>query len=116
MTWMVFIPKVDKAEDIKDYRPIRMVGCLYKVIANILAKRIKLVMPELIGEAQSAFVQNRQSLDGALIANEAIWWIKKKKMKAAMLKLDFHKAYDTIKWSFIDRVLEFMGFGTKWHG
>ena len=70
-------------------------------------------MLKLIGEAQSAFVQNWQTLDGALIANEAIWWIKKKKMKATMLKVDFHKAYNTIKWSFIDRVLELMGSGAK---
>ena len=69
---MVLIPKVDNAEEIKDFQPISVLGCLYKVIAKILTRRIKLVMLELIGEAQSAFVQNRQSLDGALIANEAI--------------------------------------------
>ena len=81
-----------------------------------LSKKYQIGNAKLIGEAQSVFLQNRQSLDGAFIANEAIWWVKEKKMKAVLLKLDFHKAYDTIRWSFIDRVLELMGFGTKWHG
>ena len=116
MTWVVLIPKIDSAEEFKDFRLISMVGCLYKVIAKILARRLKRVMPDLIGEAQSVFVQNRQSLDGVLIANEVISWIKKRKKQVALLKLDFHKAYDMVKWSFVDKVLASMGFGTRWCG
>ena len=73
-------------------------------------------MPTLIGETQSAFVHKRQILVGVLIANEAIWWFKKKKIKASLLKLDFQKAYDYVKWSFLDKVLDGMGFGVKWRG
>ena len=115
-TWVVLAPKVDKAEELKYFRPISMVGCLYKIIAKILSCRLKQVLPGLIGESQSAFIQKRQILDGALIANEAIWWLKKKKINATLLKLDFHKAYDTVKWSFVDKVLKLMGFGRKWRG
>ena len=32
-TWVVLIPKVDRAEVLKDFRPISMVECLYKIIA-----------------------------------------------------------------------------------
>ena len=65
MTWVTLIPKFDGAQEIKDYRPISMVGCVYKMIAKVLANRLKIVMGQLVGETQSAFVQRRQILDGA---------------------------------------------------
>ena len=40
--------------------------------------------------------------------------VKEKKNKAMLLKLDFQKAYDAIRWSFLESMLENMGFGTKW--
>ena len=90
-----------------------MVGCIYKIIAKVLANRIKVAMPTLVGESQSIFVVGRQILDGTLIANEAVWWLKKSKSKGVLLKLDFYKAYDTIRWSFIDD-LSNMTLGGKW--
>lgn len=51
-----------------------------------------------------------QILDGALIANEVGQWAKKNKKEVVLLKLDFQKAYDTISWSFMDYLLEVMGF------
>ena len=70
-------------------------------------------MPILAGETQSAFVVNHQILDGALIANEVIWWVRKKKEPVALLKLDFCKTCDSVKWSFLDRAQQLMGFGVK---
>lgn len=72
MGWVALIPKIEGAVELKDYRPIGMVGCIYKIIAKILALRIKKVMPSLVGETQTAFVMERQILDGALIANEIV--------------------------------------------
>lgn len=66
------IPKVEGAAELKDFRPISMVGCIYKIIAKIMAIRLKKVMPSSIGETQSAFIMERQILDGALVANEVV--------------------------------------------
>lgn len=114
MTWVTLIPKIDDAEEIQDYRPISMIGCIYKVIAKVLANRMRSVMANLVGESQSAFVQGRQILDGALIANEAVHWVKRRKKEAIIMKLDFRKAYDSVRWIFVDQVLEKMGFGRVW--
>jgi len=108
------IPKKKIAEEVKDYRPISMVGSVYKIIAKVLSRRLRAVLPKLIGETQTAFVGGRQILDGALIANEAVNWLKKKKKQGTLLKLDFEKAYDTISWESLDMVLTEMGFGIKW--
>ena len=58
-TWVALIPKIDNAVEVKDFRPISMVGCLYKLIAKILAGRLKLVMGNIVGESQSNFISDR---------------------------------------------------------
>ena len=72
-TWLTLILKVDNVVEVKDFQPISMVSCLYKLIARILAGRLKSVMGDIVGRSQSAFISDWQILDGALIANEAAW-------------------------------------------
>ncbi|XP_016207494.1 uncharacterized protein LOC107647967 [Arachis ipaensis] len=72
------------------------------------------VMPGLVRESQSAFVKGRRIYHGALIACETVQWLKLKKKASAIIKLDFQKVYDRVKWCFIDTVLEKMGFGRTW--
>ena len=81
------------------------------MVSKILAKRLRNVVPCLVRETQSAFVQGRQILDDALIASEVVHWLKKKKKPGCIIKLDFHKAYDCVRWNFVDLVLLRMGFG-----
>lgn len=57
---------------------------------------------------------NRKILDGVLIANESLRWLKKRKMHGALLKLDFQKAYDSVNWAFLRAVMVKLGFGCKW--
>jgi len=113
-TWVTLIPKKKCVLEVTDFRPISFVGSLYKVIAKILSSRLKTVLPNLIGDSQTAFVSGRQILDGALIANEVVHWLKVKKKQGVLLKLDFQKAFDTIDWDSLVSVLEVMGFGSKW--
>ena len=76
---------------------------------KILARRIRRVMGSLVSESQIAFVQGRQILDGALIAYESVHWLRKSKKEGVLIKLDFKKAYDSVRWCFIDHVLDRMG-------
>lgn len=56
MTWVTLIPKFEGAMKIKDYRPISMVGCIYKVITKVLANRLRKVIGELVAETQTTFM------------------------------------------------------------
>ncbi|XP_057724120.1 uncharacterized protein LOC130940088 [Arachis stenosperma] len=112
ITWVALAPKFLGAKEIKDLKPISMVGCVYKVISKILVRRMRAVMLGLVGETQSAFVKGRRIHDGALTSCEIVYWLKRRKKEAAIIKLDFQKAYDRVKWSFVDIVLQKMGLDT----
>ncbi|GJS75639.1 RNA-directed DNA polymerase, eukaryota [Tanacetum coccineum] len=56
----------------------------------------------------------RQILDGPFILNEVLDWCKRKKKKALFFKVDFAKAYDSVRWDFLLDVLEAFGFGSTW--
>ena len=115
-TFLVLIPKKGGAEDIGDFRPISLLGGLYKLLAKVLANRLKKVIGKVVSPAQNAFVMGRQILDASLIANEVIDLWQKRKEKGVICKLDIEKAYDSMNWQFLMKVLQKMGFGPKWMG
>ncbi|GJZ25236.1 RNA-directed DNA polymerase, eukaryota [Tanacetum coccineum] len=115
-SFIALIPKMQDAKVVKDFRPISLIGSLYKIIAKILANRLVMVLGDLVSEVQSAFIANRQILDGPFILNELIQWCKSKKKQTMIFKIDFEKAYDSVRWDYLDDVLEKFGFGSKWRG
>ncbi|GKV29432.1 hypothetical protein SLEP1_g38359 [Rubroshorea leprosula] len=115
-SFLTMIPKKLNVVELKDYRPISLIGCVYKLLAKVLANRLKSVISEIVSETQSAFVRGRQLVDSVLVLNEVVDEIKKKKQPAFVFKADFEKAYDCVDWSFLDWMMESFGFETKWRG
>ncbi|RVW40573.1 LINE-1 retrotransposable element ORF2 protein [Vitis vinifera] len=66
-TFLVLIPKKGGAEDFGDFRPISLLGGLYKLVAKVLANRLKKVIDKVVSHDQNAFVKGRQILDASLI-------------------------------------------------
>ncbi|GKB50421.1 RNA-directed DNA polymerase, eukaryota [Tanacetum coccineum] len=113
-SFIALIPKIPDANLVKDFRPISLIGSIYKIIAKVLTNRLVGVLGGIINEVQSAFVKERQILDGPFILNEVISWCKRKKKQTLLFKVDFEKAYDSVRWDFLDDVLGKFGFGDKW--
>ena len=100
-TFLVLVPKKGDVEDLRDYKPINLVGRLYKLLAKVLANRLKQVVGKVVSSSQNAFVEGRQILDAVLIANEAVDSLLKSNECGVMCKLDIEKAYDHLKWDFL---------------
>ncbi|GMJ07534.1 hypothetical protein HRI_004422600 [Hibiscus trionum] len=113
-SFVALIPKTPNPMYIEDYRPISLVGSLYKILARVLARRLARCISEVVGDTQFAFVAGKQIAYCSLIANEVIDDLKKKNRKAIIFKADFMRAYDTVSWKFLEFAQDKMGFGSLW--
>jgi hypothetical protein len=89
-------------------------GCLYKIIAKVLANRLSKVMNVIIAPTQSVFLKNRNLVDGVLVVNEVVDLAKKTGRECMVFKVDFEKAYDSVDWGFLEYMLHRFGFCYKW--
>ncbi|WJX28141.1 hypothetical protein P8452_16895 [Trifolium repens] len=94
--FLTLIPKVKSPQSLGDYRPISLLGCIYKMVAKVLAARLASVMDDLVPKTQSAFLKGRQLVEGVMVVNEVIDYAKKTRKKCLIFKVDFEKAYDSV--------------------
>ncbi|KAK6780580.1 hypothetical protein RDI58_022764 [Solanum bulbocastanum] len=113
-TFIALIPKKAGAEELKDFRPISLIGSVYKILSKLITERLKSVMGTLVNDHQMAFLKGRQIMDATFLANELVDSKEKQKFPGILCKLDLEKAYDHVNWRFLLKVLEDMGFGKKW--
>ncbi|XP_058733800.1 uncharacterized protein LOC131605468 [Vicia villosa] len=115
-SFITLVPKVNNPQSLNEYRPICLVGYLYKILAKLLANRLKRVIGKLVSNNQSAFIEGRNIMDGVLVVNEVLDLAKRDKRSCVVLKVDFEKAYDRVLTALMKRskeLGEFRGFCYK---
>lgn len=112
--FIVLIPKKVGARELRDYRPISLIGGVYKLLAKVLSLRLRRVIRKVISETQHAFVGERQITDASFIANEVVDARMKSGISGLLCKLDIEKAYNHVNWDFLMYMMERLGFGAKW--
>ncbi|KAE8660431.1 hypothetical protein F3Y22_tig00116951pilonHSYRG00119 [Hibiscus syriacus] len=113
-SYIALIPKKLEAISPADFRPISLVGSMYKIVSRLLAKRLGSCLSEVIREHQFAFMAGKQIADCSLIANEVIDGLFKTMKEAVLIKAYFSKAFDTVDCQFLNLILKKMGFGRRW--
>ncbi|KAF3676433.1 hypothetical protein FXO38_04288 [Capsicum annuum] len=71
-SFIVSIPKWEGTTSMKNYRPISLVGSIYKILSKVLSIRLEKVLDETISTLRNAFMESRQILDATLGANEVV--------------------------------------------
>ena len=106
------IPKEGKSKlFLKNWRPITLLNVDTKIASSALANRIKPLLQKIISETQKGFLKGRYIGECTRLLFDLIEKVEEDDIPALLLLLDFEKAFDTLEWSFIDKTLEFFGFG-----
>ena len=98
-TLIVLIPKCENPSSIKELRSISLCNVLYKLVAKVLANRMKDVLCRLISPSQATFVPGRSITENILLASEVLHCLKRSmrgRIGDVALKLDISNAYDRV--------------------
>lgn len=88
---VVLIPKTQKPERLKDLWAISLCNVIYKITSKVLSNRMKIILPKVISQNQSAYVPGRLIMDNILIAYKLTHYLQNKRSGTdgyAALKLD----------------------------
>jgi hypothetical protein len=111
---IILLPKTNDAKRIQQYRPICLLNVSFKIFTKVLTNRITKIANTVIGPTQTAFIPNRNILEGAVVLHETIHELHTKKQNGIIFKIDFEKAYYKVSWSFLQQTLRMKGFSEKW--
>jgi hypothetical protein len=98
---IILLPKKENAIQIPQYRPVCLLNVSFKVFTKVGTNRVAEVAHTVVRPTQTAFMFGRHILEGVVVLHETIHELHKKKMDGILLKIDFEKAYDKVKWDFL---------------
>ena len=111
---ITLLPKKNKPQQyLKNWRPITLLNCDYKIAAKAIATRLKKVLPYLIDNDQTGFLKGRFIGENIRLINSVIDYAEKQNIPGLLLFVDFEKAFDTLEWTFVEKTLSFYNFGAS---
>jgi hypothetical protein len=113
-TFLTLIPKENHTTSPSHFRPIALCNVIYKLLTKIIATRLKPILPFIISQEQSGYVEGRQILDSVILAHEVIHSLHSTKSPGMLLKLDLSKDFDKLSWSYLKSTLLAFGFEPNW--
>jgi hypothetical protein len=111
---ITLVPKAKEANIIKQYRPICLLNVDYKWLTKALTSRLTPIAKKIIDPNQTGFIKGRNILEGVVILHEVLHELRKSKEQGLILKIDFEKAYDRVRWQFLEQVMSDRNFHPQW--
>lgn len=111
---VVMISKIKSPATVNEFWPISVINLLPKLLSKILANRLRSRLLDLISTNQTAFIHDRQITKNFVATRETLQYISASKKQAVFLKIDFAKAFDSIEWDFLFKVMAARGFPPRW--
>ena len=111
---IILLPKHKDVKLIQHYRPIYLLNVSFKIFTKVATNRLSNVAHKIIRPTQTTFLPGRNIMEGAVILHETIHELHSIKQDEVIFKIDFEKAYDKVKWSFVQQTLRMKDFSIKW--
>ena len=114
------IPKKDKNRLLlKNWRPVALLNTDYKILAKVLANRLKPHIDKLIHPDQTGYIKGRYIGENIRTVDDIVEYFRRTNKSGIILLIDFEKAFDSVRWDFIQKAMEKFNFGEsfrKWIG
>ena len=111
-TKVILLPKTKSPKKCRDFRPISLCTTIYKLLTMILSIRLASIIPNIISDNQAGFIRGREMHDNIMLVQEIAHSLHHLSLRKQgfILKVDFHKAFNSISWNFIRATLTKLGF------
>ena len=96
---------------LKNWRPITLLNCDYKIVAKCFAERIKPHLPNLITPDQKGYIKGRYINEANRLLKDIIDYTDREKNDGIIIFLDQTKAFDRCEWPWIQRILKNLTLG-----
>jgi hypothetical protein len=111
---IILLPKCREAAKIQQYRPICLLNVSFKIFTKVTTNRVTQIAQKVMSPSQMTFLPGRNIMEGVIVLHKTIHEMHRKKQNGLILKIDFEKVYDKIKWPFVQQTLRMKDFSLKW--
>ena len=115
---IICLPKGDKPRHfLNNWRPISLLNTVYKIASGSIASRMKKFLTNLVDSDQTGFMAGRSISENIRLIYDIMEYSEEENLPGLLLLIDFEKAFDSLSWPFVQKVLKFFNFGTsfqKW--
>jgi hypothetical protein len=105
------IPKKGDITLLKNWRPISLLNCFYKIISRVIAIRLRTVMDKITNVAQKGFSSTKYCQEVLIGIVDSINYVNVSRSKGALLSLDIRKAFDSTSHDYLQLAYKFFNFG-----
>ena len=114
---MTLIFKKGEEDEIGNFRPISLTNVDYRILAFVLSNRLQNIIPSIVNTDQTVYIKGRYMGQNIRLLLDIINNYNTKDKQGFIMTLDFTKAFDTLEWNFMFKVMKFFNFGEsfiKW--